>query len=85
MAAFRITGAHGGVMPKVPNWCDEAAVVHWTRQFSGPKLTVIARDLTTRSHLNWPNPIQQAFLDKSRVESIQQRIYLCDQCPCLRF
>jgi hypothetical protein len=43
------------------------------------------RYLTTRSPLNWPNPIQQAFLDKSRVKSIQQRIYLCDQCPCLRF
>ncbi len=43
------------------------------------------RDLTTRSHLNWPNPIRQAFLDKSRVKSIQQRIYLRDQCPCLRF
>jgi hypothetical protein len=58
------------------------------KQTSGPECSPPPsniRDLTTRSHLNWPNPIQQAFLDKSRVKSIQQRIYLCDQCPCLRF
>src|SRR5579864_1537428 len=31
MNAFRTQGAHGGVMPKLLEWCDEAAVVHWTQ------------------------------------------------------
>lgn len=31
MNVFRTQGAHGGVMPKLLEWCDEAAVVHWTQ------------------------------------------------------
>ncbi len=31
MNVFRTQGAHGGVMPKLLDWCDEAAVVHWTQ------------------------------------------------------
>jgi len=34
MNSFRIAGAHGGVMPELLDWCDEAAVVHWTRESS---------------------------------------------------
>jgi len=29
MNAFRTQGAHGAVMPKLLDWCDEAAVAHW--------------------------------------------------------
>jgi hypothetical protein len=29
MRAFTMAGAHGEVMPRLPEWCDEAAVVHW--------------------------------------------------------
>ena len=29
MNVFRTQGAHGGVMPKLLDWCDEASVVHW--------------------------------------------------------
>jgi Domain of unknown function (DUF3291) len=32
MNAFRTQGAHGGVMPKLIEWCDEASVVHWTQE-----------------------------------------------------
>lgn len=29
MKAFRGTGAHSQVMPRLPEWCDEASYAHW--------------------------------------------------------
>src|SRR3954465_1171136 len=34
MRAFMIAGAHGAVMKKLLEWCDEAALVHWTQDDS---------------------------------------------------
>jgi hypothetical protein len=31
MNVFRTQGAHGGVMPRLLDWCDEASVVHWSQ------------------------------------------------------
>ncbi len=31
MNAFRGSGAHQIVMPKLMDWCDEASVAHWTQ------------------------------------------------------
>lgn len=31
MKRFMISGAHGKAMRKLLNWCDEAALVHWTQ------------------------------------------------------
>jgi len=32
MNAFRIAPPHLNAMPKLLNWCDEAAVVHWNQE-----------------------------------------------------
>jgi hypothetical protein len=32
MKSFMISGAHGQAMRKLAEWCDEAAVVHWTAE-----------------------------------------------------
>ena len=34
MNAYRTGGAHRRTMPKLLNWCNEAAVVHWTQESS---------------------------------------------------
>src|SRR6266436_8977095 len=32
MRKFMTSGAHGKAMRKLAEWCDEAAVVHWTQE-----------------------------------------------------
>ncbi|HTZ97551.1 MAG TPA: DUF3291 domain-containing protein [Terriglobales bacterium] len=32
MKHFMLSGVHRGAMPKLLNWCDEAALVHWTQE-----------------------------------------------------
>ncbi len=33
MTAFLTASAHRAAMPKLPDWCDEAHVVHWKQDF----------------------------------------------------
>src|SRR5258708_17130097 len=34
MKGFMLSGVHRRVMGKLPDWCDEAAVVHWLQESS---------------------------------------------------
>ena len=36
MKTFILAGTHGAVMRKLVEWCDEAAVVHWSQESSDP-------------------------------------------------
>jgi hypothetical protein len=36
MRAFLVSGAHRKVMPKLLDWCDEAAVAHWQQDNDTP-------------------------------------------------
>jgi len=36
MRSFMVSGAHHSVMPRLLDWCDEAAVTHWTQESLDP-------------------------------------------------
>jgi len=62
MNAFRSAGAHGGVMRKLLDWCDEAAVVHWDQETSELASWQDAHRRMVnegrRSKVNHPSPAQ---------------------------
>ena len=65
MKAFMLAGAHRGVMRKLLNWCDEAALVHWMQDSALPPEWPEAREkmqATGRtSKVNHPSDDHQAF------------------------
>ena len=76
MNSFRGAGAHGGVMRKLLDWCDEAAVVHWDQQTSEqPSWPEAHRRMVKegrRSKVNHPSPAQTSNRipapESSRIE-----------------
>jgi hypothetical protein len=62
MDAFRISGAHRSVMPKLLNWCDEVAVVHWNQEASELPSWQEAHQRMVKegkpSKVNYPSPAQ---------------------------
>jgi hypothetical protein len=36
MKAYMLSGVHRQVMRRLPQWCDEAAVAHWTQESPQP-------------------------------------------------
>jgi len=65
MRAFMLSGAHRRVMPRLLQWCDEAAIAHWTQEASEPPSWAEAhRRLQQDGHpskVNHPSPAQQRF------------------------
>lgn len=62
MNAYRTGGAHRRAMPKLLNWCNEAAVVHWTQESSEIPLWPEAEQRMAKegrtSKVNHPSPAQ---------------------------
>jgi hypothetical protein len=62
MSAYRTGGAHRRAMPKLLNWCNEAAVVHWTQESSEiPSWQEAHRHMLGKgklSKVNHPSPVQ---------------------------
>lgn len=64
MKAFMLAGIHRRAMRKLPNWCDEAALVHWTQDGNDlPSWSDACARLEQegrRSKVNHPSPIHTA-------------------------
>jgi hypothetical protein len=64
MLAYRNAGAHRLVMPRLLEWCDEAAVAHWTQDGTDlPDWQEAHRRMTIEgrvSKVKHPSPAQEA-------------------------
>ena len=65
MKAFMHAGVHGPVMRKLLDWCDEAALVHWTQEHAdlptwAEAHTRIQQD-GRRSKVNYPSAAHTAY------------------------
>jgi hypothetical protein len=65
MEAYRIAGIHRAAMAKLLNWCDEAALTHWTQDSRDvPAWQEAYRRMVAEgraSKVNHPSPAQRAF------------------------
>lgn len=63
MRAFMTSGAHRQAMPKLLDWCDEAALVHWEQDTAAlPQWDEAHRRLVTqgrRSKVRYPSPAHE--------------------------
>ena len=62
---FMTSGAHGKAMRKLAEWCDEAAVVHWTQESAElpgwPEAYQRLRKDGRRSKVNHPSAAHSAY------------------------
>ena len=65
MRAFMTSGAHKQAMPKLLDWCDEAALVHWDQDTTTlPEWDQAHRRLVThgrRSKVRYPSPAHETL------------------------
>ncbi len=65
MKAFMLSGPHRNAMPRLLNWCDEAALVHWAQATEQPPDWLEAhrriQQEGRRSKVNYPSPAQERY------------------------
>jgi Domain of unknown function (DUF3291) len=65
MRAFLNSGSHRRVMPRLLDWCDEAAVAHWEQESSEApswrEALVRMRRVGRRSRVRFPSAAQDQF------------------------
>jgi hypothetical protein len=65
MRTFMMSGIHRRAMPKLMDWCSEAALVHWEQDSAAlPDWDEAHRRLVTqgrRSKLRYPSPAQETL------------------------
>ena len=65
MRGYMMSGVHRGVMRKLLEWCDEAALVHWTQDSQQSPEWTEAREkmqaIGRTSKVNHPSGDQRAF------------------------
>ncbi len=65
MRAFTLAGVHRRAMPRLQQWCDEAALAHWMQESRKPPSWAEAyrrlQQEGRRSKVNHPSPVQQRF------------------------
>jgi hypothetical protein len=66
MKSFMLSGTHRKVMPRLSDWCDEAAVVHWVQESDRePDWEEAHRRLQQegrRSKVKYPSPAHEKYL-----------------------
>jgi heme-degrading monooxygenase HmoA len=66
MKAYRGSGAHGAVMPRLMQWCDEAAYAHWESADASvpewPEAYQVLLKSGKRSRVNHPSAAHEAQL-----------------------
>lgn len=77
MKSFMLAGIHRRAMPKLLNWCDEAALVHWTQESNElPNWTDACARLERegrRSKVNHPSPVHTAHkFPEPRVQTTSE-------------
>jgi hypothetical protein len=64
MKQFMVAGVHGRAMRKLLEWCDEAALVHWTQEHDSlptwPEAHARLQNEGRRSKVNHPSPAHLA-------------------------
>jgi hypothetical protein len=65
MRAFMSSGIHRRIMPRLLDWCDEAAVAHWEQESSQSPSWLEAhgrmRRVGRRSRVRFPSAAQEQF------------------------
>src|ERR1700678_1470899 len=87
MKAFRGSGSHARVMPKLVEWCDEAAYTHWAtandaipewpeayeRLLNEGKLSRVARPSANHEARRFPHPRLQPLIGQNLKPATKSR------------